>query len=376
MTGSPTPERQSAYERALADVKRSAPDELDWKLVESRLLARIEREPAPGRALSRRGRWLGIGVAAGMAVAAAMVLVMSLRDSEQPTVEAPVLAVDSATLANATTVDSNRLSEGRRFVAGTSGTTVKQPGLADWWLTPGSSAEVKALQPAVVIQLQAGTLHAEVVPSAAPESFVVEVGGLRVAVHGTVFSVTREGDHALVRVTEGVVSVGRVGQEPTTLLRGPASARFAATGDRAGVHQQRRGNVSVLDAGPAPSAAPPDTSDSSDSADATVEEVDAGAELRLPKEPTFESVERGLAATEDGLRACLREHAAHTGSVKLSLRTRVTLKVHADGTLDDYRFVPPLAPAMHACVERWFDDVRFSQSEVGALVIRDLEIER
>src|SRR5690606_18747326 len=149
-----------------------------------------------------------------------------------------------------------------------------------------------------------------------------------------------------------------------------------ATGDRAGVHQQRRGNVSVLDAGPAPSAAPPDTSDSSDSADATVEEVDAWAELRLPKEPTFDSVVRGLAATEDGLRACLREHAAHTGPVKLSLRTRVTLKVHAAGALADDRFVPPLAPGIHAGLERWFDDVRFSQSEVGALVIRDLEIER
>lgn len=364
MSRESAPDRDSAYERTLAEVKRSAPEELDWKRVESRLLARIDRDPV--RAPSRRGRWLGVGVAAGMALAAAvMVLVMSLRDTPGPSVNAPVLAVDSATLANATPVDSDTLTEGRRFVAGVEGTTVKQPGLAEWWLTPGSSAEVKALKPAVVIQLQEGTLHAKVVPSAAPESFVVEVGGLRVAVHGTEFSVTREGDDAFVRVTEGVVSVGRMGQVPTTLLRAPASARFSATGARAGVvHRQRLGNVSVVDAGVVPPAA------------SIVEEPDASAELPLPKEPTFESVEQGLAATEDGLRACLREHAAHTGSVKLSLRTRVTLKVDADGTLDEYRFVPPLAPAMHACVDRWFDDVRFSQSEVGALVIRDLEIER
>src|SRR5688572_18376389 len=293
MTRESTPDRNSAYERTLAEVKSTTPDDLDWKLVESRLLARIDRDPV--RAPARRGRWLGVGVAAGMAFAAAvMVLVMSLRDAPAPTVDAPVLPVDSATLVNATTVDSGTLTEGRRFVAGAEGTTVKQPGLAEWWLTPGSSAEVKALQPAVVIQLQAGTLHAEVVPSAAPESFVVEVGGLRVAVHGTVFSVTREGDDAFVRVTEGVVSVGRVGQVPTTLLRAPASARFAATGTRAGVQRQRRGNVSVVDAGVLPPAA------------SVAEEVDASAELPLPKEPTFESVEQGLAATEDGLRACLR----------------------------------------------------------------------
>ncbi|HEY6723189.1 MAG TPA: FecR domain-containing protein [Polyangiaceae bacterium] len=359
-----SPERDSVYARTLAEVKRNAPDELDWKLVESRLLARLDRDPV--RPPVRRGHWLGVGVAAGVALAAAvMLLVMSVREpAPQPSADVPVLAVDSGTLTNAATVDSDTLTEGRRFVAGAAGTSVKQPGLAEWLLTRGSSAEVKALHPAVVIQLQAGTLQAEVVPSAAPESFVVEVGGLRVAVHGTVFSVTREGDDALVRVSEGVVSVGRVGQEPTTLLRAPASARFAATGARAGVHHQRRGNVSVVDAG----ALPPTAS--------VVEELDASAELSLPKEPTFESVERGLAATEDGLRACLREHAAHTGSVKLSLHTRVTLKVDADGTLDEYRFVPPLAPAMHACVDRWFDDVRFSQSEVGALVIRDLEIER
>lgn len=352
----------SAYERALAEARRSRPEELDWKRVESRLLARLDREPA--RSSSPHARWLGVGVAAGVALAASvMVLVMSLRQTPEPTVQAPVLPVDSASLASATKVESHTLTEGRRFVAGASGTRVKQPGLAEWWLTPGSSAEVKALRPAVVIQLQAGTLYAEVVPSAAPESYVVEVGGLRVAVHGTAFSVTREGDEAFVSVTEGVVSVGRVGQGPTTLLRAPASARFAATGARAGVHRQRRGNVSIVE----PEAPPPAAS--------VVEVEDASTQRPLPKEPTFESVELGLAATEAGLRDCLREHAAHTGSVKLSLHTRVTLKVDADGSLAEHRFVPPLAPALQSCVDRRFDEVRFSASEVGALVIRDLVIE-
>jgi len=363
MSRESTPDHDSAYERTLAEVRRSNPEALDWKRVESRLLARLDREPA--RTPPRHGRWLGVGVAAGVALAASvMVLVMSLRGAPEPVAQAPVLPVDSTNLVSATKVESHTLTEGRRFVAGVGGTKVKQPGLADWWLTPGSSAEVKALSPAVVIQLQAGTLYAEVVPSAAPESFVVEVGGLRVAVHGTAFSVTREGDDALVRVTEGVVSVGKLGQErPTTLLRAPASARFTATGARAGAHRQRRGNVSVVE----PEAPPP--------AAAVVEAEDAGADSPLPKEPSFESVERGLAATEDGLRACLREHAAHIGSVKLSLHTRVSLKVDADGSLAEYRFVPPLAPAMQGCVDRRFNDVRFSASEVGALVIRDLVIE-
>jgi len=362
MSRKPTSGGDSAYERTLAEARRSRPEELDWKRVESRLLARLDREPA--HTPPRHARWLGVGVAAGVALAASvMVLVMSLRDTPEPTAETPVLPVDSANLVSATKVESHTLTEGRRFVAGVGGTKVKQPGLADWWLTPGSSAEVKALQPAVVIQLQAGTLYAQVVPSAAPESFVVEVGGLRVAVHGTAFSVTREGDDALVRVTEGVVSVGKLGQVPTTVLRAPASARFAATGARAGVHRQRRGNVSVVEPEAPPAAA------------SALQSDDASTDRPLPNEPTFESVELGLAVTEAGLRDCLREHAAHAGSVKLSLHTRVTLKVDADGSLAEHRFVPPLAPALQSCVDRRFHDVRFSASEVGALVIRDLVIE-
>lgn len=363
MSRESNPDREAAYEQALGEARRSRPEDLDWKRVESRLLARLDREPA--RMPAARGRWVGVGVAAGVALAAlVMMVVVGIRKTAEPIAEersAPTLV---PTFASATNVESATLTEGRRFVAGAAGTTVRQPGLVEWRLAPGSSAEVKALHPSVVIQLQAGTLYAEVQPSAAPESFVVEVGGLRVAVHGTVFSVVREGDDALVRVTEGVVSVGKLGQVPTTLLRAPASARFAATGTRAGAHRQRKGNVSVVDAGVAPPAA------------SSLEAVVLDEQLPLPKEPTFESVELGLAKTEDALGTCLREHAQNEGSVKLSLHTRVTLKVEADGSLGEYRFVPPLAPPMQACVDRNFASLRFSPSEVGALVIRDLEIER
>jgi hypothetical protein len=44
MTRQSTPDRDSAYERTLAQVRSNKPDELDWELVESRLLARIDGE--------------------------------------------------------------------------------------------------------------------------------------------------------------------------------------------------------------------------------------------------------------------------------------------------------------------------------------------
>ena len=67
------------------------------------------------------------------------------------------------------------------------------------------------------------------------EAFAVEVGGTRVAVHGTAFSVKREGDRVLVDVVHGTVAVGPVGHVGATtghLLVGPSRASFSLDGGR------------------------------------------------------------------------------------------------------------------------------------------------
>lgn len=351
--------RSDALTRALDDARGSQPAEMDWTKVEARLLSQLEREPARERSLRP---WLGAAAAlAGIAAAVALVFgapsetgVPSAglaRHARSPVTVAPVNVAGEALLV------------GKRFVAGPEGMLVRQPGLVAWRLAPESSAEIKALEPAVVVQLQSGRLHAEVVPSARPESFVVEVGALRVAVHGTVFSVLREGDDAIVEVREGTVAVGKTGQPATVLLKGPASARFKASGAGTGQYKNQRGRVIDLRKRGAPVA--------SASSDAP---PDVAPELQ--NQPTFDEVEEGLAETEAVLKKCLAQHVSQGHAVKFSLKTRATMFVTPSGELGEYRFQPPLNPAMSGCVQEGLLGVRFAPSASGAHVIRDLEIAR
>lgn len=353
-------ERPSALTRVLVEARSSQAANVDWTKVEKRLLSRLDREPTAKRSLAP---WLG-GAAAVAGIAAAVALVFGTPSGQR----APLADIERPSPVPVTVAPVNvageALSVGKRFVAGPDGMLVRQPGLVTWSLAPGSSAEVKSLEPAVVVQLQSGQVHAEVVPSAHPESFAVEVGVLRVAVHGTVFSVRREDDDATVEVTEGTVSVGKSGQLATVLLKGPASARFKATGRGAGEFKSKRGRVIDLrKRGATPAATSTDAL-----SDAAPEE--------LQKQPTFDDVEKGLAASEAVLKKCLVKHMSEGQAVTLSLKTRASLYVKPSGELGECRFQPPLDPAMSACVEQGLAGIRFAPSESGAHVIRDLEITR
>ena len=89
------------------------------------------------------------------------------------------------------------------------------------------------------VALERGAIRAEVTPrdpsEGLVEAFAVEVGGTRVAVHGTAFSVKIEGDRAIVDVEHGAVAVGPVGHVGATtghLLVGPSRASFSLDGGR------------------------------------------------------------------------------------------------------------------------------------------------
>jgi hypothetical protein len=241
----------------------------------------------------------------------------------------------------------------------------KHAGLAEWSLAPQSSAEVKAREPALVIQLQSGKLFAKVVPSAKAESFVVEVGGVSVAVRGTKFSVDRADGFAIVEVSEGKVAVGPLDKPANVLLTGPAYAKLVATGELAGKVLESRGSVKSIGAA-ARLALPKPTNTSRTKSPPPP----------LPQEPTFEEVERGLALVEAALGNCLEQHTARRGSIQLSLQTRVTFRVEADGRLSRYRFSPPLAPKVAECARKGFEAIRFAPTAVGAHIIRDLQIKR
>ena len=90
------------------------------------------------------------------------------------------------------------------------------------------------VQGALVLALQAGAVEAQVVPVPNGEAFAVDVGRSRVAVHGTHLRVARVGEHVVVDLSEGVVSLGeapRVGSTLGTLVTAPGARR---------VHRRRR----------------------------------------------------------------------------------------------------------------------------------------
>jgi len=339
---------------------REAPEpEVDWELMEQRLLARVENS-APRRHPKRfASPWLA-PLAAGV-LGLLLYFGFGAHPSGEKAASEPSpgpVQVESAP------EDGAELQVGQRVVAEGGSLTLQHPGLARWTLAPASSGEIRALEPALVVQLQSGTLFAEVVRSSAAESFVVEVGGLRVAVHGTVFSVHRARQHAVVEVTEGSVVVGPIGKPATTLLKAPAVVKFVATGARAGTVVERRGNVKVLASGRAAARVVPRTA-----------ALDDGTPAKLRQEPTFEEVEHALGQLESAVKTCLKgELGGRASSVQFSLKTRVAFKVEAGGEVTQFRFTPPLAPSLNTCALENLAELRFLPSELGVHVIRDLDV--
>ncbi len=357
----PGRDSKAVLRQLVVDVQRSEPPEVDWERLEARLVAKVEGQPA----VAQRPR-AGSGMSWLLAALALGVLGLVLAEllvAPESGDDAAFVAEEAAPIESGTPTDGETLEVGERIVAKDRPVTVKHRGLAEWMLAPGSASEIKALRPAVVVQLQSGLLSAHVVPSARSESFVVEAGGLRVSVRGTVFSVERVGEHVLVEVKEGTVAVAQLGDAEETLLVGPASGRFLSTGERAGTALHTKGRVKRRSAPiepdnqvNAPAASSPNTA------------------ADLQQEPTFEEVERGLSVVEASLGSCLGKHTGRGEAVTLSLKTRVTLKVQPDGTLGRYRFVPPLAPTVAECFRAEVNQVSFAPSVAGAHIIRDLEI--
>jgi hypothetical protein len=215
-------------------------------------------------------------------------------------------------------------------------------------------------------------VSAEVVPrhdsDELVESFVIEAGTTRVAVHGTVFSVSREGDELTVDVTRGSVTVGPAGYRGATsghLLIGPARASFSLREARlARIHPrsskastpstQRSADealparVSADDqaaddqtaAHEAKPSAPVAKRDDAASDDAARSEPDPGQEPVITTAPLTNSSAHAIVAS------CLAASAARGEgtSARLLISSRVTAVPDSGGKVMAVRFSPPLRP--------------------------------
>ncbi|AUX45664.1 hypothetical protein SOCE26_071590 [Sorangium cellulosum] len=382
-----------------------------WDSIERELFARIEREgPAPvHRAAPRdaRGRRASLGrvlLVAAAAVALALALVLVVRRPAAPvqTASTAPRARDLAEMPAASgsagargDLDHRALRPGDSVEAAASEVSFVDVGALRWTLLPGSRAVVRAVGGAGrghVLALERGSLRAEVVPRAPEERpvdvFAVEVGGTRVSVRGTLFTVTRLDDHVEVDVEHGTVAVGPAaprGGAVEHLLVGPSRGSFSLDGDRAarrlpgppppesattaaaappppspraaaevsevrppseGPAQPAIVDAAVEPAAPAPVAAsepsPPLPAEPAPAPEAPAPQPPASP---LPPALTPASVQASLSS------CFARETAGGSSSVRRSVVSTLRVSVRADGSVAGLRFNPPLRPALQACAE-------------------------
>lgn len=234
-----------ALMRLVGELRAAPAPELEWDRVETELLRRTELEAAARRRRRPQSSWGSLGA---FAAAAAAVVMLISGTAQQDVVATPDHAasapVDVRSLA---TIPRGEGTLPLYQVQGLAPHSVIESegeplqltleGVATWTLGPHSRAIVHTTTRRAphVVELVEGSLFAEVVPRHSAdeivESFVVEVGGMRVAVHGTVFSVIRVGEMVNVEVTRGTVTVGPSSYRGATtghLLVSPARATFDA----------------------------------------------------------------------------------------------------------------------------------------------------
>ena len=368
-----------ALESLIVELRAEPAPELDWDRVEARLM----REPqllarSATSVLASRLRWPAMALAA-----AAAVFVIAKRPHPPVTVVLPKAA---AQLARGP-LNGDTLALGTRITAGNQDVVVEHQGRARWTLEPHATAFVSNAGEFLTVQLESGALSAVVVPNTKPETFAVEAGSTRVAVHGTAFRVERSGDRVLVQVSDGTVAVepAQTHSDPSFLLRRDSRGSFALNGRNGSVE----GNASVVvgsaspqsrrqiaQASQPPKVIPPPAQPVSPAPAAEVQTmVVAPAAQALPLQPSISNIESGVSSAIGLLNGCFRDQT-HSAGIRVSASTGMTLSVANDGTVQSVTFSPPLAPAVEDCAVLGLRTLTFAHSGEGVTFTRLLELTR
>jgi len=377
-----------AVREMVEEIRTSIPPDLDWNALERRTLDAVF--DARQLAASHRSEQSAVGRTSGMGAslvfalaAAALVMVIlgqaiggrgaTVTDLRLQTIETlPTMRASQGTGQGHL---ATGLAEGARVLAPTTAERLVWPGVAALSLEPGAVVRVVRQGAEPHLELEHGTVQAEVTSredaSAMVEAFVLDVGGVRVAVHGTSFSVAREAERVLVEVTEGVVTVGPSGQRgPTigTLLRGPSRASFllangqlieelpmspqpsesVASAARE-VPARASTTTSLPSDEPAPrtaaSAAVPHGDSSASTASPRREEPGGSPDVQAPAPPSKEGVKLTLSAARALLVGCLSADLNDSDpALRVTVSSEVRLRLGGDGDVTAVRFDPPLRP--------------------------------
>jgi hypothetical protein len=397
--------------RALRALSREAAEAqvpaVDWDRVERNLLAQIARgdelaspeSPAPTREWVAPPARVGSPWTAALAAAAAVAFAFGVHTSErQPALRASdraartPLAVHGVTLGDSLVPGDVVESKAREL-------TYEKAGLVRFTVAPSSRIELVEAERigdgagAVTISLAEGSVHAEVQPQPEGEAFAVEVGRTRVAVHGTSFTVSREGDRVKVEVAHGSVAVGPAGHRGSTqgwLLVGPDQARFSLDGAREAQWLAEPASDSMrssppelasgqrlAEAGGAASAKPSMVAgatpgrgaraiargESAHSSDDATGKATAESRTHTREIVTHaDQDEAAAAAILSGIESCYERQVSSFG-VTFSIKSSLTLSILPNGTIREGVFNPPLSPTLMSCAQEAIGSSRFPAGE-------------
>lgn len=396
-----TPDR---IERALREVTREARTEhlpkVDWAAIEEELpMTRVHT--VPPRPVTFRP-WL---IAASFALAGGLgaYAVTLVRPHAAPVaatrVSSPVAPVTAADTTNKD-VNGDALAVGAHVIAGELPQSVVHAGHARWTLAPHSEGTLLANGDIVTVRLDHGSVTSRVVKSSRTETFAVEAADVRVAAHGTEFTVSLGADGVSVSVTEGSVLVGPR-EEPGQgqLLISPSAKRYTRTGlpieDDSGLDALGGRRAPSRTAASTPDVATGGT-DATPPAGRVALEAPASVKKLGPRKPTAEPEEgdtpsavdqrpsepsaAGLETTTASVtrltQACFKERTIAGEGVRVTAQTSVTFRTLPEGGVNRVVFEPPLSPAVQACVNAGMSAIQTESTRNGFQVSRSLDLER
>lgn len=340
---------EHVLEEVTRELRSSPSPELDWAAIESRL----PKTPAPNGKPHFPTTRLLLTAAAFAAVAAA--LTFRFAPAERPA----TVVSHQPVAAKAGPVNGDALPPGAVVSAATEPKSVEHPTRATWTLTPGSRASIVEKGRLLVVRLEHGSLLARVVPSTAPETFVVEAADVRVAVHGTVFEVSLADGSVGVDVTEGRVLVGpRVQPGVGKLLESPSVQRFSLGGE-----PLEKPLPKPRERAPKPNVTPELT-------------PPALPESSGPEQPTTEEVERIVNEVVALTSSCFRQRTVASDGVKVTAHTSLTLRTTREGSVSEVAFDPPLAPSVQECVNAGTPALHAAPTRSGFGATRSVDFER
>jgi ferric-dicitrate binding protein FerR (iron transport regulator) len=372
---------------------------VDWAKVDRRLFEQVDAErKAEVRRLSA-GRPAGWSIALGGLAAAAAVAFVVVKGGPVGSV-APVQGVEEsggvvASLdgAGSLLVDGKPVNVGASLHLGDVveahgvAATVDRPGKLTLVLERGARATVTHVEGALVLALDEGAVEAQVVPVPNGEAFAVDVGGARVAVHGTHLRVARSAGHVVIDLNEGVVSLGsapRVGstlgslitapahaefaddaaEATLTLTHDPASVRPAVTLDAASIAQARAVTPTLLPPAPRPELA--EAHERGSVAAPVPPHVGAGPVAVHATPPAPDP--NPTATVASAVRSCLAGRP-RGDNVTVVVSTTLRLELAPDGAVQSARFEPPVAPDVNSCAAAAIYRVRFAHGGSEAIPI-------